>query len=112
MIDRKGFTLTELLASLVIIGILFGVVIYLVRGTFASTMTQYDNINDNMIFEAARSYVLETDAFGSKEYACVKVKELFEYGYLNNAINDNRIVKVIRNNTTKVIEEIKYAHEC
>ena len=112
MNNRKGFTLTELLAGLVIIGILFGVVLYLLRGTFASTMTQYSNISDNEIFEAARSYVLETNAFKDNEYACVTVKGLSDYGYVKNAPYDTRIVKVIRNNVTKVIEEIKYVDEC
>ena len=110
--NRKGFTLVELLVSFVIIGLLFVLVVHLVRGTFATTMTQYDNITDNMIFDAAKSYALETNAFGNSEYACVTVKELSEYGYLVNVSDDRRIVKVTRNNITKVIEEIKYTDEC
>ena len=50
--------------------------------------------------------------FKGNEYACVTVKELSEYGYVKNAVDDTRIVKVSRNNITKVIEEIKYVDEC
>jgi hypothetical protein len=33
-------------------------------------------------------------------------------GYVKNAPDSQRIIKVIRNNMTKVIEEIKYVNEC
>ena len=112
MNNSKGFTMTELLAALVIIGVLFGVVMYLLNGTFASTMTQYNSISDNEIFEAARGYALERDAFNDDEYACITVQELIEYGYVKNITEDPRIVKIIRNSTTKAIEEIKYVDEC
>ena len=112
MNNRKGFTLTELLAGLVIVAILCGMVIYLLRGTFASTMTQTTNASDNLILDAAKSYALETNAFGKNDYACITVQELKAYGYLKNADNDNRIVKVFRNNATKVIEEIEFVNAC
>ena len=110
--NNKGFTLMELLAGIVIVGILFGMVFYLLRGTFGSTMTQYNMASDNMIFEAADSYALEYNAFGNNDYACVTVKELGDYGYLKNVGEDTRIIKIIRNGITKVIEETKYVDEC
>ena len=110
--NNKGFSLVELLASLVIIAILFGIVIYLVRGTYSSTMTQFDTINDNEVFSSAYNYVLETNAFGTKDYACVTIKELIDYGYLSNKNYEDKIVKLTRDNNTKVINEIKYVDEC
>ena len=110
--NKKGFTLIELLAGLVIVGILFGIDIHLFRGTYASTMTQLGTINDNEIYNAAETYVLETNAFKNNDYACVTVKELFDYGYLKNIDNNDKIIKITRNNQTKVIEEIIYDNTC
>ena len=112
MNNRNGFTLVELLASLVIIAILFGIVIHLFRGTYASTMTQIDNVSDNQIYNAAKVYVIETNAFNSMNYACVTIKELVDYGYLSNVENTDRLIKIVRNNQTKVIEEITYVDVC
>ena len=110
--NNKGFSLVELLASLVIIAILFGVVVYLVRGTYSTTMTQFDTIDDRQVFSSAKSYSLETNAFGTNDYACITIKELIDYGYLSNKNYEDKIIKLTRNNTTKVIEEIKYVDKC
>ena len=110
--NNKGFSLVELLASLVIIAILFGIAMYLFRGTYSSTMTQFDYISDTEAFNSARSYALETNAFGSNDYACVTIRNLIDYGYLSNKNYEDKTIKLTRDNVTKVIEEIKYVDEC
>ena len=79
--NNKGFTLIELLASLVIIAILFGIAMHLFRGTYASAITQIDNVSDSEIYGATEAYVLETNAFKNKDYACVMIKELIDYAH-------------------------------
>ena len=111
--NNKGFTLVEALAVLVVIGIVFGVSFYIVRGTMASTLTQMDEASDNQIFDSARAYILEGNkVFNSQGYVCVNVQELIDYGYVKNIQSSDRIVKIIRNEATKVIEEIKYVDIC
>ena len=39
-------------------------------------------------------------------------KELIDYGYIKNASEPERIIKIIRNNETKAIETIKYVDRC
>lgn len=110
--NRKGYTLIELLAVLAIIGIIFGLVIYYVRGTSASTMTQIDNINDNMIFNAAKNYVLEMNKqYNQEGYLCINTNELVEYGYIKK-IDIDKIIKITRNVKTKVVEKVEYVDIC
>ena len=100
--NNKGFTLMELLAVLVIIGVVFGITFYILRGTMATSLTQMDEAVNNQIYEAAKSYVIETN----------QLQELIDYGYVNNVDNPQQIIKITRNLETKVIEEIKYVEKC
>lgn len=111
--NNKGFTLMELLAVLVIIGVVFGITFYILRGTMATSLTQMDEAVNNQIYEAAKSYVIETNQqFNRSGYACVSLQELIDYGYVNNVDNPQQIIKITRNLETKVIEEIKYVEKC
>ena len=111
--NNKGFTLMELLAVLVIIGVVFGITFYILRGTMATSLTQMDEAVNNQIYEAAKSYVIETNQqFNRSGYACVSLQELIDYGYVNNVDNPHQIIKITRNLETKVIEEIKYVEKC
>ena len=68
---------------------------------------------DNEIFEAAKTYVIEINkSFNSEGYTCVSLQELVDYGYLKNINNPDKMIKIIRNTSTKVIQEIKYVNEC
>ena len=111
--NNKGFTLMELLAVLVIIGVVFGITFYILRGTMATSLTQMNEAVNNQIYEAAKSYVIETNQqFNRSGYACDSLQELIDYGYVNNVDNPQQIIKITRNLETKVIEEIKYVEKC
>lgn len=111
--NNKGFTLMEMLATVMIIAIIFGVAFYLIRGTTATTLTQIEEVSDAQIFNCARAYVTEVNKpFNNEGYTCVTLEELLDYGYLKNINDSSRIIKITRNINTKVIEEIKYVNEC
>ena len=111
--NNKGFTIMELLAVLVVISVIFSIVAFFVKGTAASTMTQIDEISNNLIFSAAREYVLEENVgFNSEGYVCVTVQELIEYGYVNKGNNSDEIIKISRDNQTMVITKVEYVTTC
>ena len=111
--NNKGFTLIEVLSVLVIITIVFITGFYILRGTTATTLTQMEEAVDSQIYDAARSYVIETNRqFNRSGYTCVSLQELMDYGYLRNVDDPKRLVKITKNYKTKVIEEIKYVESC
>lgn len=110
--NNHGFTLTEVLACLVILGIVFITVTFVFRGTMATSLTQIDSISDNQIFDAARYYSMETNKQFKNGYECITIKELIDYGYLSNVSDVNRKVKITKNMQTKVIEKIEFDDKC
>lgn len=111
--NNRGFTLTELLAVVMIIGIIFGVTFYIIRGTMATSLTQMEEAVDSQIYEAAKNYVTETNQqFNRSGFVCVSLQELIDYGYISNVNNPKQLIKIKRNFATKVIEEIKYVEKC
>ena len=72
MKDRKGFTLTELLVVIVILGIITGISIPLIRN-LSSTFEKkkYTNYRDSML-TAGKLYndSYSEDLFGHNEYVC------------------------------------------
>ena len=111
--NKKGFTLVELLAVLVIIAIVFTISFYILKDTMAASVIQMDEAVENEIYEAANAYVIETNKpFNSEGYTCVTVKDLIDYGYVKEADYLGKIIRVERNNQSKVIEVIKYVDEC
>lgn len=111
--DKSGFTLTEVLACLVVLGIIFITVTFLFRGTLATSLSQIDVIGDSQIYDAARYYSVEVNKPFKDGYECITVKELIDYGYLNNNVNGiERKVRITKNMQTKVIEKIEFDDKC
>ena len=112
---KNGFTLVELLACLVLLGLVLTIGIIANKNALATSLTQFRNVSDNEVFIAARNYVDGENVSFKKNYACVTVKELVDYGYLdavNNADIQEKIVKVSINKKTKVINKITYVKKC
>ena len=111
--NRKGFTLIELLAVLAVIGLVAVITFYLIKGTMATSLTQIDTIEEQTVYEAANNYVIEQNKpYNRKGYVCVTTQELIDFGYLKKTDDTTKIIKLTRNNITKVVEEIKYVDEC
>jgi len=116
MSDNRGFTLVELLGVLGLLAIIFGIVIYISQDTFSTSLTEIDEISDRQISISVDNYIIENNiSFNDSGYVCVLVKDLIDYGYLNNDINQelvNKIVKVTRDINTKVIVKHEYVSIC
>ena len=77
------------------------------------TDKEIDKIKNNETFKAAKLYVMETNkTFNDEGYTCVNVSDLVSYGYLNYETYEEKTIKVIRNNNTKVITNIDYVETC
>lgn len=113
--DRQGFTLIEMLACLALLGIVLGIGLVASKETLSTSLTQFRVISQTEVFEAARTYAISENITFDNGYACVNVSELIELGYLeytNNEDIKNKIVQINKNNSTKVIESIRYIKVC
>jgi len=104
-----------LLLSLVLLGIVLGIGLISSKETISTSLTQFRNISDNEIFEAAKTYAISENLSFNNGYTCIHVSELIDLGYLkktNNQEIKSKIIKITKNNNTKVIESIKYTQVC
>lgn len=117
-LNRKGFTLFELLASLIVLGVILGVGFYLARGTLATTVDAMNGVGEREVYDAAELYVLENNVSwinDGDEYTCLMVDQLVDMGYFDNGeVSDyqDRKIKVVRNSVSKVISDIKFVDVC
>ena len=110
--NRKGYSIVELLAILIVVGLVVGLSYTMLRGTFSSTDSQMDKVNDSEILDSARVYALENGSFNSQGYVCVRLKDLIDYGYIKVDAFEDKLIKVIRNNFTMVIDKVEYVYNC
>lgn len=117
-LNRKGFTLFELLASLIVLGVILGVGFYLARGTLATTVDAMNGVGEREVYDAAELYVLENNVSwinDGDEYTCLMVDQLVDMGYFDNgevSSYQDRKIKVVRNSVSKVISDIKFVDVC
>lgn len=116
--NRKGFSLIELLGALLILGVILCIGLYSARGTLATTLSTLNNVSVNEIYDAAESYVLENGVTwinDGNEYTCLIVNDLVDAGYFDqmevSSYKDEQI-KVIRNAKTKVVTNVDLVSEC
>ncbi len=115
MMNRRGFTLIEMLGCVALLGIVLLLGLQASKNTVSTSLTQFRAINDSEVFEAARAYALENGGdFNSEGISCVKVNTLVSMGYLANT-NDtellNKNVKLERNKNY-TITKIEYVSSC
>ncbi|MCE5168145.1 prepilin-type N-terminal cleavage/methylation domain-containing protein [Paenibacillus profundus] len=81
--NEKGMTLIELLAVIVILGIIIGIASVVIIGQFDKARDGSDATSEKILIEAAERYVLEKNLnvpdTGTLE---VQVKEMLNAGYL------------------------------
>ena len=116
--NRKGFTLIEFLGCMAILGVVLALGLYVTRGTLSTTLSTLTEISENEVYETAKTYVLENNITwieANQEYTCVTVQNLVDAGYFKNeevATVSNNIIKITRDNNTKVINDVKYVSKC
>jgi len=105
--NNKGFTLTELLVVVVILGIITGISIPLIRGLSASfEKKKYTNYADSVL-SASKLYndSYNEDLFGHKEYGCayIRYNDLVE----RNLLKDIQITNISCNSENTYVRVIK-----
>ena len=111
-LNRKGFTLVELLVTIAIIALVLGLSIFGIISVVNNSNEKVTVINEKSIKVAANIYSSEIDNSSWKknndyDAFCVTVGELMNKGFLeknsiieNKAINKDTYVIVKRNNVT------------
>ena len=116
--NNKGFTLVELLGSLVMLGLILGIGLYSARGTLSTTMTTLNNVSMNELYDTAEIYVIENNNtwFNNlEEYTCVMVDELVDKGYFDEddvSSYKGKFIRIVRDNVTKTISSRKLVDVC
>ncbi len=122
MRKKNGFTLVELLSTIVVLGIIFSIAIFLVIKNINNAKENMDLITYNNIKSAAKIYTDDTGAYwytkDNYEYSCVSLGDLIELGYFdekvidrNDKISKNSQLKIIRDKDSKVIKETSFSFE-
>ena len=124
MRKKNGFTLVELLSTIVILGIVFSVAVYLVVKNISDAKNNAKLITYNNIKSIARVYNDEVSSYwniqGNYEYSCISLGNMIELDYFDENIinnnddpnlNNNTMLKVIRDKDSKVIKETSFSFE-
>ena len=124
--NQKGFTLIELLATIVVLSIVVSLTIYTALNIIGNAKDKSYKVTISNIESNASNYLLENkdklnfvSSSETTEYQCITVKNLIDYGYLNDNITKskvkenetvdlNRYIYVERNSTTKAITKVVY----
>lgn len=120
MMNRRGFTLIEMLACLAVLGLVLGIGLYATKDTLSMTVNSLNKVSDNEVFDAAELYVSEVNSNWNidnqgNEYTCVLIGNLVDFGYFNEEeVEDiiNNKVKITRNINNKVVINTNYALDC
>ncbi len=133
MKKKKGFTLIELLVTIVIVALIGTIAFVGVQKLLDKSRKQTNTVSLSSIKSSSVNYIEEyadevssfwyQDYSGTEgnyvendnEYSCVSIRLLINRGYLKeginvktetgNKINDDTLIKVTRNKTTKVIND-------
>ena len=120
--NRKGFSLIELMACLALLGIVLCIGLYVTRGTLSTALSTITGVTVNEIYDAAELYVVENSTKwinDGEEYTCLTVNDLVDSGYFDDEeINKNskgwkaaRLSKVSRSILRLCIYEMLYEKE-
>ena len=95
-LNRKGYTLIELLAVILIIGLILGFSTYGIINAFNTSKNKSLTISINSIKEAAETYATEKNDDSSywlditdkeNKYFCITIEELMNKGLLDKKAN-------------------------
>ena len=125
-INKKGFTLVELLAIIVVLGIVASVGIYAINSslkkakekTYQVTIKNVESQANNFLTEnAGKLFFISTGE--NTEYQCVTIQDLIDFGYLKDNVTESPIaanrnvaktdyIYLERDAVTKAITQSKY----
>ncbi len=126
-INKQGFTLVELLATILVLAIVVSITMYVAINVINSAKQKTYEVTKVNITDNANNYLLENSdrlffipATDKVEYQCVTVKNLIELDYLdsgvtkskvaeNQTVNENDYIYVERNIKTKAVVKSIYA---
>ena len=107
---RKGFTLVELLATIVVLAIVVSISVYVGIQIVKKSKEKTYEVTINEVESYAKEYMLEnSDKLiyindGEIEYQCVTIQNLIDFGYLDNDIENSKI------NENETIKKDKYIY--
>lgn len=102
---KKGFTLIEMIAVILLVGLLTIFVIPAVVNQVGKKSEEVDNITKEIIYSAAELYVQQKDIVITDKYCEITLQKLISEGYLDkssatyasgNQIPTNRIIMVTK----------------
>ena len=122
MRKKNGFTLVELLSTVVILGVVLSVTVYIVMKNINKAKNNADLITYNNIKDISKIYTDEVASYWNikddYEYSCISLGNMIEIGYFDeNTINKSdklskdTMLKVIRDKDSKVIKETSFSFE-
>ena len=122
MRKKNGFTLVELLSTVVILGVVLSVTVYIVMKNINKAKENAELITYNNIKDISKIYTDEVASYWNikddYEYSCISLGNMIEIGYFDeNIINKNdklskdTMLKVIRDRDSKVIKETSFSFE-
>ena len=122
MRKKNGFTLVELLSTIVILGVVLSVTVYIVMKNINKAKDNAELITYNNIKDISKIYTDEVSSYwnvkDNYEYSCISLGNMIEIGYFDeNTINKNdklskdTMLKVVRDKDSKVIKETSFSFE-
>ena len=122
MRKKNGFTLVELLSTVVILGVVLSVTVYIVMKNINKAKDNSESITYNNIKDISKIYTDEVASYWNikddYEYSCISLGDMIEIGYFDeDTINENdklskeTKIKVIRDKNSKVIKETSFHFE-
>ena len=79
---KKGFTLVEMIAVLIVLTIIFLVSAVSLTTVIKTGEDKIDNAKEELIIDAAKDYLSKTDIVNNKN-GCIRLGELVELGYVD-----------------------------
>lgn len=129
MKNNKGFTLIELIATILVLALILGITIYVALNVIKKGKEKTYNITKNEVETNADNYLTENNQRlfylikdEDTEYQCITVENLIDYGYLDNDVTKSLIdehqnvkpsdyVYIERDINTKAITKTEYVDD-
>lgn len=117
--NKKGFTLTELLGVIVILAIIAIIAFPSVIGLLNSSQNETDEAMQNFAITAARNYVNDNmDSYPkalegqTKTYSNLKIQTLLDEGYISSTtISSEKNCEMLNDEIKITSDSVKYSYE-